>query len=321
MKRAMVLGAGGWLGGRLVERLAAAGREVICVDIYVSEKIRSLPGIEVIEADIRDVARFATRLSEYVTVFNCAGLLHPKKTNEIYAVNRDAPVELYRACIEHGVGSFVHISSINAQGANQSATTFFDDTTLPHPTTHYGISKLQGDEKLTALAGEGKTRLIILRPGVFYGERPSKNLREFMDKLKSGTMPLFAERGFLRTYVDIEKVVDALLLAEQNGRSGEAYIIGDIEPLSTLRFYEIVADELGVKAKTVRAPAAAAHLCERLALLAGKMNVHIRIFTIVGEFGRNIFGLVGKAERELGFVPHKSSEDGLRRMVRSVQQE
>ncbi len=319
MSKVMVLGAEGWLGARLVQRLAQEGRTVLCVDLFVGTNIRELPGIEVIEADIRDAARFLPRLAECTTVFSCAGLLHPKKTSEIYVVNRDAPVALYEACIQHGVKTFVHISSINAQGENQSPTTFFDEATPPHPTTHYGVSKLEGDLKLMALAGEGKTRLIILRPGVFYGENPSRNLREFMETLKKGTLPLFAPRGFLRTYVDVDKVVEALLLSERNGSSGQAYIIGDAEPLCTLRFYQIVADELGVKPKTVAAPAAAAHLCERLAFLAGKANVHIRLFTIVGEFGRNIFGSVAKAQRELGFVPHQTSEEGLRRMVRSVQ--
>lgn len=314
----MVFGGGGWLGSRLIEQLVQAGRKVLCVDLFVDGRIRALPGVEVLQADLRNMDQFGPRLAECVTVFNCAGLLHPGKTSEIYTVNRDAPVALYKACVAQGVGSFVHISSINAQGENESPTEFFDERSTPHPTTHYGVSKIEGDLQLMALAAKGSTRLIILRPGVFYGERPSKNLREFMDKLRTSRMPIFAPRGFLRTYVDVDKVVQALLLSEHHGRSGEAYLIGDAEPLSTLRFYQIVADELGVVPRIVRLPAAAAHLCERLAFLAGKGNIHVRLFTIVGEFGRNIFASVGKAQQELGFMPHATSEEGLRRMVRSV---
>ena len=252
---------GGWLGARLVERLAAEGRGVLCVDVFLGEDVRKLPGIEVIEADIRNTELYRHRMAECSAVFNCAGLLHPGKTSEIYAVNRDAPVAVFKACMEQGVDSFVHVSSINAQGENPTPNEFLDETTPLRPITHYGISKAEGEVALKALVVPGSTRLIMLRPGVFYGERPSKNLREFMEKLQSSRMPLFSKRGMLRTYVDVDKVVEAMLLAEHRGRSGEAYLIGDAAPLSTLRFYEVVAEELGVKPKIVHVPLVAASLC------------------------------------------------------------
>lgn len=315
MNKAMVLGAGGWLGSHLVERLVAAGRDVLCVDIFLGQTVSALPDTEVVEADIRDIPRFASRLGECAVVFNCAGLLHPKTTAEIYAVNRDAPVHLFRACIDAGVPSLVHVSSINAQGANPSLTVFLDETMPLRPFTHYGISKAEGDVAMQAMVRPRSTRLILLRPGVLYGERPSKNLQELIAKLRTGRMPYFSERGFLRTYVDAETVVDALVLGEHHGRSGEAYLIGDEEPLPTLRFYQVLAEQIGVPGKTIRVPVAFAHLCERVAFRAGKADKHLRLPTIVGEFGRNMFCTVEKAKRELGLQPHRSSEPGLRAMV------
>lgn len=318
MNKAMVLGGGGWLGSRLIERLVAASRKVICVDIFIGEALRALPGVEVIEADIRDTTRFVSRLGECAVVFNCAGLLHPKATADIYAVNRDAPARVFQACMDAGVASFVHVSSINAQGANPSPTVFLDETMPLRPFTHYGVSKAEADIAMQAMVQSGSTRLIILRPGVFYGERPSKTLQELFVKLRTSPMPYFSERGFVRTYVDVETVVDALVLGEHNGRSGEAYLIGDEEPLPTLRFYQVLAEALGVPAKTIKVPAAVAHLAERVAFRAGKSNKHLRLPTIIGEFGRNVFCSVEKAKLELGFAPHRFSEPGLRAMVKSV---
>ncbi len=316
--KVMVLGGGGWLGTRVVERLVAAGRPVICADVRVGDRFAASATVESIEGDLRETARLIPRLNECVAVFNCAGLLHPSLTKDIYEVNRDLPVAVFKECMARGVKAFVHVSSINACGENPSPTTFLDESMPPRPITHYGLSKAESEAALKALAGAGQTRLVMLRPGVFYGERPSKNLIEFMDKLRTSKMPLFSDRGFLRTYVDVEKVVDAILLGEHNGVSGEAYLIGDEDPLSTLRFYQVVAEELGTTAKTLRVPLAAARVCEKLALWAGTMDRHLRLFTIVGEFGRNTFGTSAKAQRELGFVPHASSEEGLRAMVRSV---
>jgi nucleoside-diphosphate-sugar epimerase len=320
MKKVMVIGAAGWLGRSLVERLIQENRQVICVDVHIPESLTQYKNTEAIEADIRDVPRFAQKLEECETVFNCCGLQHPKSTKDIYAVNAEAPTQVFIACQEAGVKTFVHISSLAAHGSNKSSTVFIDEASPLSAVTHYGKSKAQGDTALQLLHEEGKTRLIILRPGVFYGERPSKNLREFLEKLQKTTLPLFSRQGFLRTYLDIEKAIDAMLLCEHKGISGEAYLIGDTEPLSTLRFYGILADELGVPLKTLRVPLVAARLAEKAALWAGSFGVHVRLPTIVGEFGRHTFASSKKAEHKLGFMPHQSSEEGLRKMARSISQ-
>lgn len=320
MKKVMVIGAAGWLGRSLVERLILEDRQVICVDVHIPEFLTQYKNCEVIEADIRDVPRFAQQLEECETVFNACGLQHPKSTKDIYAVNAQAPAAVFAACQEAAVKTFVHISSLAAHGSNSSSTVFIDEASPVSAVTHYGKSKAQGDILLQSLHEGGKTRLIILRPGVFYGERPSKNLREFLEKLQKTTLPLFSPRGFLRTYLDIEKAVDAMLLAENKGVSGEAYLIGDTEPLSTLHFYGILADELGVTLKTLRVPLLASRLAEKAALWAGSFGVHLRLPTIVGEFGRHTFASSKKAQHELGFVPHASSKEGLRKMARSILQ-
>jgi len=317
MKKVMVIGAGGWLGQRLVERLVPQGREIICVDVRIPDSFATYTNIESVVADIRDIARFEERLEECETVFNCAGLQHPKATKDIYAVNAHAPAEVFAACQAGGVETFVHISSLAAHGRNQSSTVYIDESSPLSAVTHYGRSKAQGDRLLQSIHTAGSTRLIILRPGVFYGERPSKNLQEFLEKIQKSTMPIFSRFGFLRTYLDIDKAVDALLLSETNGTSGEAYLVGDTTPLSTLQFYSILADELGTPLKKLQVPLILARMAEKAALWAGSAGVHVRLPTIVGEFGRHTFATSKKAAQELGFVPHLSSEEGLRRMVRS----
>lgn len=318
MKKALVLGAGGWLGRTLVARLIAEKREVIAVDIKMGGMHDGHKNVEVIETDIRDTARFADRLKECDTVFNCAGIMHPMKTSEIYAVNRDMPVNVYKLCKENGVKTFVHISSIAAYGANVTGIDFIDEKQPLAPITTYGKSKAQAETTLKSLVDSGSTRLIMLEPGVFYGVNPSANLRELLEKLKRSAMPVFSANGFLRTYVDIEKVVDALLLAETKGISGESYCIGDKEPMSTLRFYRILTDELHTPLKVLRAPVLVSRCAELATSLAAKAGIHLRLPTIVGEFGRHTFSTMKKAEHELGFVALESSEPGLRAMVKSV---
>lgn len=316
--KAMVIGAAGWLGSKLVARLIAQGREVIAVDINLQSIENQYRQVELIHADIRSLEKFAERLRECAVIFNCAGLQHPKRSRDLYSVNAHAPAKLFEACLKNGVSAFVHISSITAHGQNDSPTTYIEETIPSKPITHYGKSKAEGEKLLKDLAEKDGTRLIILRPGVFYGKNPSKNIRELLEKMRKGPVPIFSSMGFLRTYVDVEKVVEAMLLSEKNGVSGESYLIGDAEPLSTMKFYRILYEELSIPPKVIKIPVILSRVAEMVALLFGKAGIHIRIANIMGEFGRHCFLSPKKAVDELLFKPLPSSGEGLREMVRSI---
>ena len=212
----------------------------------------------------------------------------------------------------------MHVSSIAAYGANEFGSQFLDESFPDRPITHYGYSKSEGDARLRSLAQNSSSRLIILRPGVFYGTRPSKNLHELFEKLKKSPMPIFTQHGFLRTYADIDSVVDALLASETKGTSGEIYCIGDHTPIGTLSFYRSLTDALNTKLKVVAVPVLIARLAEAAAWWAGKVGIHLRIPTVIGEFGRHTFVSSRKAEQELKVSLPESPKEGLVRMVRSV---
>ena len=224
MSKVMVLGAGGWLGRTVTDRFRSSGRDVIEIDAKLP------PGSEGVQADIRDLGKISPHFKNCEMVVNCCGAQHPKRARDLYEINAIAPQEIYRAC---GARVFVHISSVMAYGENAVNAYPFDESSKEPPITPYGKSKLAGD---VAFLGQlNKTKLIILRPGVFYGSSPSNNLVEFLAKLKSSPMPIFSKSGMLRTYVDIQKVVDAIVLSEDRGTSGSVYLIGDSQHEAILR--------------------------------------------------------------------------------------
>ena len=175
-------------------------------------------------------------------------------------------------------------------------------------------------EKLLLRADDiKKTKIVILQPGVFYGINPSKNLIQLIMQIKSGKPAIFfGKDGFYRMFVDIEKVVDAMLLAEKNGKHKEAYLVADTSPLKTLEFYEIISETAHAPFLKVPLPVFLSRAGEKAAYLAGTLNVHVRIATIVGEFGRHHYFSVAKACREISFVPHASSREGIKKMIESA---
>ena len=320
--RVMVTGASGWLGRRLVNRLVSQKRDVVCVDSFKdgeenSKFSQNNDGLKTVNGDIRYPEQFADEFDGCETVINCAGVQHQLFTSYLYSVNGNGPARLLKSCIESNVKNFVHVSSAIVHGENMGKKIITENTPF-RPFTHYGVSKAQGEKMLVGLGRKSKVKTIIIRPVVFYGTNPSKNLVQLVMNVKKNIAVVFGDNGFLRTYVDIEKVIDSLLLAERYGRNCEAYLIGDKEPITTLQLYQYIADELDVKLKVVRLPKILSRLSEKIAFTAGRMNIHLRIPTIMGEFGRTHFISSEKATKEIHYKPHTTPEKCLKAMVRSV---
>jgi len=322
--KVMVTGARGWLGSKLVRMLLSERRKIVYVDFWknnisIEKYLRGHKNLKIINGDIRNPEQFRKEFDGCRTVFNCAGMQHPRFTHDMYSINGDAPLRLLRECIQAKVSTFVHISSSTVHGNNTFG--LITEKTPFRPITHYAISKAQGERLLSNIGKKIKTKTVVIRPGVFYGKNPSRNLVSLIENIKKGRALIFSKNGLLRTYVDIDKVVDAILIAEKIGKNGEAYLIGDKKPLNTLQFYKELAKAVNVNLKIVRLPLIVSRVCEKTSYISGKLDIHQRILNIVGEFGRNHFFSSEKAIRELSFKPHLSPENGLKEMVGSVWKE
>lgn len=322
--KVLVTGGLGWLGSRLIQKLIYEKREIVCVDFYDASKsnlpkfLRKYNKLKIVRGDIRKSHEFIEEFKDCDAVFNIAGVQHPRFTKDIYTVNRDGPISLLKSCIKMNVPSFIHISSAGVHGDNINPKIPHTEKSPFRPLTHYGISKVQGEKLLERFIQRSPTKIVIIRPGLFYGVNPSKNFVELIKRLKNSFTLLFGKEGFYRTYVDVERLIDAVISAEKYRKSGEAFLIGDKRPLNTLQFYQCIADEIGVKLKILKLPTFVSRVSENLSYISGKLNIHLRLANIVGEFGRNNVFSSEKAVKELSYKPHDSSEHGLRETTKSV---
>ncbi|HIH92403.1 TPA: NAD(P)-dependent oxidoreductase [Candidatus Woesearchaeota archaeon] len=319
---ALVTGAGGWLGRCLVGKLIAKGHTVICIDLWPAQHptpvLRSRKkNIRIVKGDIRRPERFIKEMRGCDAVFNCAGSQHPRWTSELYEINSLAPERVLRCCQKAGVPRLIHVSSSTVYGSNHGGSSFTEESPL-RPLTHYARSKAKGDNLLLAPEKSPSTDVVIIRPAVFYSTQPSPNMVSLVNMVRARKAVLFGKRGFLRTYVDIRKVVDVLLLAQRKGERNGIYLVGDEQPLDTLSLYEALAEPMGVSIRPIRMPVVVSRLCEKSALLGGYLNVHLKYPNIVGEFGRDHVFSSEKAKRQLSYRPKGSSEEGLRTMAGAV---
>lgn len=164
--RVLLTGAHGFIGGHVADALCAAGHTVVAC-------VRTPRGGDEVACDLaRDVVPSAwlPRLAGIDAVVNCAGILRERGAQTFAAVHVDAPVALFRACAQAGVGKVVQVSALGepADGAfiaskheADAALAELDlDWTVLRPGLVYSASGCYG--------GTALLRALAVLPGVLF---------------------------------------------------------------------------------------------------------------------------------------------------------
>jgi nucleoside-diphosphate-sugar epimerase len=166
--RVLVTGAGGRVGTRLVPRLAAGDR----VRVVVRSPDRAGEawdrGLDVVEGDLRDPETVKRAVAGQDAVVHLAAAFRGVPEEEMLAVNRDATVELARACVAAGVGRFVFASTNLVYGPGRGRPAHEDDE--PRATGGYPGSKAAAEHALAQLHREAGLGLRVVRLAFVYGE-------------------------------------------------------------------------------------------------------------------------------------------------------
>ena len=156
MKRVLITGAGSYVGTRVLRRLQEESGK-FCVQ----------------ELDVKGEGWKNFDFSGLDSVFHVAGIAHvsadPSMEPLYMRVNRDLAIEVARRAKEVGVGQFVFMSSSIVYGDSAPAWEGKPITlgTPPAPANFYGRSKLEAEEGLRTLEGEGFSVAVIRAPMIY----------------------------------------------------------------------------------------------------------------------------------------------------------
>ena len=186
MTTAIVTGAPGWLGTRLVQSLVKGvvdvptlgpdGRRIRCLvlpgaDVSELEALGSQ--IEIVRGDVTDPASLDALFGDAgkgATVFHAAGVIHPLRgVKHLHEVNVAGTGNVVEAAKKAGARRFVHVSSNSPLGTNPSDEDVFDESAPYNPYMEYGRSKMLGEEIVTRAHAAGDLETVIIRPPWFYG--------------------------------------------------------------------------------------------------------------------------------------------------------
>lgn len=174
----LVTGGAGYIGTELVKLLAAIP-EVTAIVVYdniqknnynffLGDPISGREKIAFVEGDILDTRKLKKALHDVQFVYHLAAKVTTPFANVdahyFEQVNHWGTAELVYAIEESDVEQLVFLSSSSIYGASKQMVS---EDTLPNPRTHYGISKMRGEDHVRRL--QGRKKAFILRCGNVYG--------------------------------------------------------------------------------------------------------------------------------------------------------
>ena len=170
MKRILVTGGGGFLGGWILRRLAEDGHAVRIFDRSTDRRVlREIAGelaeqVEWVQGDITDGAALVQAARGCSSIIHLAALLTPAcKTDPVLGaqVNLIGTLYVFAAAKANSISQLAYASSGAVFGP--------DDGERPEPLTHYGAFKLATEGCARAYWHDDGISSVGLRPTIVYG--------------------------------------------------------------------------------------------------------------------------------------------------------
>ncbi len=317
----LVTGASGFLGGRLVQMLAARGEEVTIL-ARGGSVLQHLEGFRhrVIRGSLTDVPALRGAVQGATSIFHCAACSTDWAPRQNYVdANIAGTANLLAAARDCSrLTRFVHVSTTDVYGYPLHPCS--EDGPIQDAGLPYNQTKGQGERAVWAAAAEHGLPVTVVRPATIFGPR-GKDFTQEVGTMLRQRMMLTIDGGRVAggfTYVD--NVVEAMLAAAINSRSlGQVYNISDGTGVTWAEYLRLFAAALKVPAPWINLSfQSAMHLggalesVHRALRLAGRPLLTRHAVYLLG---RSQEFPAAKARKELEFRPQVSIEQGIERSV------
>lgn len=284
----LLTGASGFVGSAVLRRLIMDG-------VTVTAAVRHGANVpeqaaHTVWFDAFDTTNWHENCVGIDAVVHCAARVHVMndvETDPLAAfrkVNVQGTLNLAEQAAQAGVRRFIFISSIkvNGEGTLPGKPYTADDT--PEPSDPYGISKMEAEQGLLALAERTGMEVVIIRPVLVYGPGVKANFLNMMRWLDNGVPLPFGAINNRRSLVALDNLVDLIVTSINHpAAANQIFLVSDGEDLSTTQLLRRTAAALGRPARLLPIPAwmlsTAARLLGKKALsqrLCGSLQVDIQ---------------------------------------------
>lgn len=250
MTKVLITGKNGFIGQRLARRIPCSRLE-----------------------SVRDGAWKKINFSQYDCVVHAAGMAHVGYKDELQAqymaVNRNLTLDIARAAKAAGVRQFIFLSSIIVYGpaARGGENRVITADTPPTPENAYGLSKLEAEQGLFALADDTFS-ITVLRLPMVYGRGSRGSFALLLKYAKY--LPVFPACCGRRSAIYVENLAEYIVYAIERGLAGVLFP-HDSAPVTTPGMLKAIRAAMGKKTRLTRA-------FDPLIRIAGGLGPMRRIF-------------------------------------------
>lgn len=244
MKRILITGTNSYIGNAVAAYL----------ETYRTSEHADGARYQVDKISLRDGSWETADFSGYDAILHVAGMAHAdvsrvsEETKKLYYhINADLPAKVAKKAKAEGVGQFIHLSSVIVYGdsAGVGKEKMLTADTVPQPSSFYGDSKLQGEEKLSEVCSKD-FKVAILRLPMVYG-KGSKGNYPLLAKM-AGRTPVFPNIQNKRSMIYIENLAEFIRLLTEKGCGG-LFFPQNEEYVTTARMVRLIGAAKGKKVR------------------------------------------------------------------------
>jgi nucleoside-diphosphate-sugar epimerase len=256
--RALVTGAGGFVGANLVEELAVQGHDVVAWVRPGSDNWRldHLAGqIEVADVDLLEPDAIhdgvAAARPEWVFHLAAHGAYSWQRDPEvIMQTNLVAAVHLLSACQSHGFDAFINAGSSSEYGSKDHAPLEAD---LPEPNSDYAVMKAATTLHGRFVAQRDDVHVVTLRLYSVFGpwEQPGRLMPTLVARGLKGELPPLVSPDTPRDFISVRDTNRAFMAAARHTEleRGSVLNIGAGRETKLREVVEVARAELGIEAE------------------------------------------------------------------------
>src|SRR6266581_3194278 len=270
--RILVTGGAGFIGSHLVEKLLAAGHEVVILDDFndfydPQIKHANIAGfakdVTVYHVDLRDGGSVRSlfhreKVDAIAHLAARAGVRPSIQHAQLYCdTNVSGTLHLLEAARVTGVERFIFASSSSVYGASKTIP-FSEDEHLRQTISPYAATKVAGEFLCSTYSHLYNLRVLALRYFTVYGprQRPDLAIHQFTRRIYAGQpIDQFGDGSTRRDYTYIDDIIQGTMAAlEYEGPLFDIFNLGESETIQLKDLIVAIENALGKRARINQLP-------------------------------------------------------------------